>query len=224
MLISIAIGCWVLLAVAVIVLDTLRSRRRERLLERVARDLGFECQRKAKPFVGSDVQGLTLLQNDPNVAVTDLLIGQHGGCSMMIFDVACCEDFAVNAHVTTCTAFRSPAGHLPSFQLKRKDVVERVLGLSAKERGICAGDDEFAKRFSVHCTDDGEARNLFTRECVGYLREHAEVFRIECSADWMLIYRPGVKVSARELATFVNATSALASVLLPDSSLFIPAA
>lgn len=224
MLVLLAIGCWVFVIAAILLFDTRSTRRRKQALERAARNLGFEFEATGKPFAGSDVHGLTILKDDPSTTVTDILRGQYGGCSAMVFDVACCDEFAVNAVLTTCAAFRSVTDRLPSFQVSTKDVFERVRALIATQSDIGEGDHEFAKHFSVHCANEVEARKLFTPARLAQLRLHADGFRIESSADWILIYRPGAKVSANKLATFVNTTSSLATVLLPEHSSFMPAA
>jgi len=224
MWVPVAIGCWVLLMLAMVVFHTAYSRRRMRSLRQAARELGFEFKDSGKPFAGTDVQGLAILRDDPLTTVSDILTGQYGGCSMMVFDVAWCDESAENTALTTCAAFRSVMGSWPPFQITAKDAFERIRNLGAKKPDFADGAPKFAKRFSLHCQDDSEARKLFTPARLEDLRLRLGRFCIEGSADWILIYRPGVKVSANKLAAFVDATSALASVLLPENSFFLPAA
>jgi hypothetical protein len=111
-----------------------------------------------------------------------------------------------------------PELHLPVFQMGEKNTIERVAGqiehTFGKKLDVFDDDHEFTRNYFVHCPAKGEVRSFFTPAKLIYLREHAGNFHVDCSPDWLIIYRLGVKVEIEDLKAFSEITRAMASVLL----------
>ncbi len=225
--IVIALVCWIAILLAVVLFDSTATRRRIGGLKRMSEQLGFTFEPSARPFLNSNVTGLVALQQDESTAVADLMRGTSHGCEMLVFDLPCCAEFSVNVVLTTLAAFRCTRGRLPLFQVSAKGVVDRLYDAVAKTPHLIAFDEDFERHFSVHCASEAEARDYFTPERVDQLRAHGDGFHIESSPDWLLIFRPGVKVPPSQLPAFVEAASAVAVALLPPHSpqpVLLPAA
>ncbi len=218
-----AIVCWISTALGVAWFDRVRRHRRGATLAEKGRALGFAFEETGQPFQNTDVKGLTAAPQGPATSVADLLRGRCGVCSMVIFDQAFCNDFALTLQHTTCAAFRCPAGRLPVFQLETRDFLDR-LRASLRHEPAALSDPDFLRHFLLLCPDLLAARDYFTPARQTHLRQHADRFRIEATKDWLLVFRPGRTVSANALGDFVQATSTLALGLLPEDSRLVPAA
>ncbi len=205
-------GAWLLLG---FVLPARRSKR----LEQLARELNFSFSAMAKPFENTDVRGLTILEHGPSTVVDNLLERTIGHCRFLICDItALPPEGAATTLATTIAAFQMPDLYLPVFQIGEKNSIKRVFEqiehAFGKKLDEFDDDHEFARNFFVHCAAKGEVRSFLTPAKLTYLREHAAHFHMEASPDWLLIYRPGMKVETDKLKEFSEITSAIASVLL----------
>jgi hypothetical protein len=108
-----AAGCWLLLTLAVLLVESLSSRYRSRALERKAQQLSFSFASAATPFEGSDVRGLSLLGRGAATVVTNLLQGKVGSTPVLVFDLPFC--YHEVATITTFAAFRCPTDRLPAL-------------------------------------------------------------------------------------------------------------
>jgi hypothetical protein len=210
---------------AVLMFGFLLPLRRSRKLERKAREMGVAFVELAKPFEGTNVQGLSVLEDGSATFVDNLLERNIGDCRCLIFDVPLVDDSA--NLVTTMAAFRLPYLHLPIFQVGGKNAIERMVERAEQAMGKkvieFGADREFAKHFSIRCSDQGEVRAFLTPAKVAFLRDHAAHYRVESSPDWLFIYRPGVKVETTHLQEFADVTSAIASAMLSVQATPFPA-
>lgn len=217
MVVLISVICLVLILGTVV--GVILPRRRSRILEWRARQMGLSFQSTARPFEGTDVHGLAILDDGPAAIVENLLTRTLPPPSVSVFDLTFATESVVA--VTTIAAFRS-AAKLPVFQIGSKSVLERVEEALGKKCVHFDTDQEFSRNFYVHCSNDTEAQSFFTADRLCGLRQYAKRFHIESSPDWVLIYQPGRKVSPEHIAEFVENASAIASALLPTQ--LLPAA
>lgn len=213
------VASFVVIAVAWLLLGFVLPARRSKRLEQMARELNFTFSARAKPFGNTDVRGLAILEDGPSTVVDNLLERAIGHCRFLICDInALPPEGETTTLVTTVAAFQMPEVHLPVFQIGEKNTIERVVEqiehAFGKKLDEFDDDHEFARNFFVHCAAKGEVRSFLTPAKLTYLREHAAHFHMEGSPDWLLIYRPGVKVETDNLKEFSEITSAIASVLL----------
>ena len=75
-------------------------------------------------------------------------------------------------------------------------------------------DPEFAKRFFLCCVDGEKKREFFTDGKLLHLRQCADNFQIRSSPNWLLIFRPGGIIGAKNLRQFLHVTSTIAFGLL----------
>jgi hypothetical protein len=216
---SLFVAGFVVITLAALFLGFALPVRRSRRLEQMACELNFKFSARAKPFEHTDTRGLTILPDGPSTVVDNLLERTVGQCRFLILDI---NDFPVESAttvpVTTAAAFHMPALHLPVFHIGEKNSIERVVEqiehAFGRELDEFDGNREFTRNFFIHCPAKGEVRNFLTPGKLTYLREHAAHFDVECSPDWLLIYRFGVKVETEDLNMFSEVTSGLASALL----------
>jgi hypothetical protein len=211
-----AIGGILSFLVGAIILGNQLERRRCRALEQEARNLGFSFTSVAKPFYGSPISELAVcLQESCSTEVEKLIQGTMSGRCVLLFNVRTYSSLGEGTTVTTFAAFQSSASRLPVFQIRAKNIVDRcrdALARNAVGRDI---DPEFAKRFLLlSCADDAQKHEFFTRSKMLHLLQCADHFQIRSSPNWLLIFRPGGIVSARNLRQFVHVTSKIAIGLL----------
>ena len=202
--------------VGAIILGNYLDRRHCGALEQEARYLGFSFTKVAKPFYGSAISELAVcLQESSSAEVEKLMQGTISGRRVLVFNVRACSPWGEGATVTTFAAFQSSASRLPVFQIRAKNIIDRCWGTlvrNARDRDI---DPEFAKRFLLLCcADDAQKHKFFTRSKMLHLLQCADHFKIRSSPNWLLIFRPGEMISARNLRQFVHATSMIAFGLL----------
>ncbi len=217
MYLYLAVASFIVIALAGLLLGFALPARRSRKLEQVARELNFMFSARAQPFENTDVRGLSILEDGPSTDVENLLERTIGRCRFLICDINSSPQGEITTLITTIAAFRMPEAHLPVFQVGEKNAMERVVERIEHAFGKKLDefeDHEFTRNFFVHCAAKGEVRNFLTPAKLTYLREHAAHFHVEGSPDWLLIYRPGVKVDTDNLKEFSEITSAIASVLL----------
>lgn len=206
-------GCLAIIGVGVFLLDCAFTRRRLRGLETQARRLGFSFERTAQPFAGTDIHGLSPLE-DASTAVINVMKGAVGQCSALVFELARVNPACAGVAATTVAGFRCPCGHLPVFQMGKETLAHRF---SDALQGKVDYDLGQGQQFFVHCADARGTQDFLTPAKMERLRLCAQHFRIESSPDWILVYRPGVRVRPEALPDFIQAAALVASTLLDRS-------
>jgi hypothetical protein len=194
-------------------LDWVFTRRRVRMLRQEAENLGFSFQDGGKPFEGSDVQGLTILEEDPSALTLHVMRRVAGDCDALVFDLAHYIPGCANLMETTVAGFRCPSRQLPVFEIGEKGFAHR-LGDASEGKVDLEVARKFAKKLFVHCSNEAASHDFLTAEKIEQLASHMEHFRIESSHEWILIYRPGRRTAPQGLCHFIQTASAIASTLL----------
>ncbi len=189
------------------------DRLRSKYLGQEARRLGFSFEAVGHPFEGSNVDGLTLLEKGQSTLAQNVVRGIISDTPVVIFE----KPVYVSEHPVgvTFAAFRVPRADLPLFHVRSKDALERLEGaLSAKPADFQIPDRNFTREFCLECSNEAGSREFFTPARLQCLCTHAHKLRIESSPEWLLIYRPGCKVRAKDLSQFLQMTLTVASGLL----------
>jgi hypothetical protein len=198
-----------------IILGNQLERRRCRALEQEARRLGFSFMSVAKPFEGSAISELAAcLRESSSTEVEQLMQGTISGRRVLVFNLRAYSSLGEGATVTTFAAFQCSASRLPVFQIRAKNIIDRCRGALARNAVHRDIDPEFAKRFLLYCADGAKEHEFFTGSKLLHLRQSADNFQIRSSANWLLIFRPGGMISARNLRQFLHVTSTIAFGLL----------
>ena len=209
-------GCLLVIGVGVFVVDCLFTRHRLKRLEQQARQLGFAFDRTAQPFEGSDIRGLSVLEQDASAVVINVMKGTVGGCRALVFELAHLNPACSRVASTTMAAFRCASGQLPVLQIGKESIGHRVADVLEHHSDIDLGQ---GNPFFVHCSDQHRAHDFLTPARVEALRRVAAGFCVESSRDWLLIYRPGIRVRPEALPDFIQTASLIASTLLDGSSM-----
>ncbi len=204
-------GCLVAIGVGVFVTDCLFTRRRLKLLQQQAQRLGFSFDRTAEPFAGSNIRGLSVLEQDPSAVCINVMKGKVGGCRTLVFELAHVNPACSSVASTTMAAFRCASGQLPILQIGKESIGHRVADALQHNSDVDVGQGH---EFFVHCPDQRQAQDFFTPTRMETLRRVAGRFCVESSRDWLLIYRPGVRVRPEALPDFIQTASLIASTLL----------
>jgi hypothetical protein len=209
----------VLSALAVLASQELFRSRHSRAIEREARRLGLTFSVAAKPFIGSDVHGLTPLQGDPSLEAANIVQGTVNGLRALVLEVPfceVCEEETPCLHFTTVAAFRCPGCELPEFEIGRKGPLSKVADALWRKPAV-VDDREFAKDFFVCCEEPARVHDWLTPAKLAELRQPSPPFHISANVDWILICRPGVRIRAQQMAEFLRETSRVAAALLQNA-------
>lgn len=210
-----------LLVAAGILVGIVLPKRRSRVLQQKAAALGFRFSKLEKPFAGTRVETLTILEDGPDTEVENVLSRPDGHMPVVIFDEYVASD--TSAVATTFAAFRSARRELPVFHIGERTILERMEEALGKKVLKIDCSSEFAAHFFVQCADEKQTHSFLGGAKLATLCEHARHFYIDASPDWLLIYRPGATVSIEGVAKFVAETSVVAEALLATDPLPLPA-
>jgi hypothetical protein len=209
----------VLGAIAVLASQELLRSRHSRAIEREARKLGLAFSVAAMPFEGTDVHGLTPLQENPCIEAANIVQGSVDGRRVLVLELPfceACEEETPCLHFTTIAAFRCPGGELPEFEIGRKGPLSKVADALWRKPAV-VDDREFAKDFFVCCEEPARVHDWLTPAKLAELRQPSPPFQISANADWILIYRPGVRIRTEQVAEFLQETSRIAGALLRNT-------
>lgn len=207
--------CSTAVAVALLVFAFHLNRRRSYQMEGFARRFGLFFASTARPFEGTDVQGLTLLNDGCSTMVNNVCERIANGCRMLMFDLT--SDCDITTVITTVAAFHCPGRHLPVFHIGRSLIMEK-----AEEVIHSRKIQDCARTFTVDAEDAAATRTFVTRAKLELLLSHSQRFDIDCSHDWILVYQPGKQVAVSNLPKFVSHASSVVSTLLMDP--YVPGA
>lgn len=206
----------VLIAAAVVAIERLINSRHSHSIKRKAQELGLAFSPDGKPFEGSDVHGLVLLQGNPSVEAKNVVRAEIDGKTALVLELPCFEVYEAETphqHFTTVAAFRCPGGNVPEFELGRKSLVSKFGDVLWRQPAV-VDDREFAKEFYVHCHEPQKVHDWLTPAKLAKLQPTVLPFHINANAGWILIFRPGEQLPAAQLPAFLRETSGIVAALL----------
>jgi hypothetical protein len=215
------IALWVVLVAAALIVGVVFPRRRARRLHDKAGALGFTYHAVARPFLGTRVDSLTILEDGASTEVENALERTGAKLTTIVFDEYLASDTAAVA--TTFAAFRAPGGNVPVFQIGERNILERMEEALGKKTLKLECDQHFTAHFYVQCEDEVTTREFLYARKLSVLCEHAKHFHVESSPDWLLIYRPGLTVGFDAVPAFVDEATLVAEALLASSPIPLPA-
>jgi hypothetical protein len=207
---GIVVGSLFIIALALVINRALGHRRGD-TFQHVAGDLRMNYIARGTPFVGSDVTGLSPLARGAATVAHNILQGTLSGCGALIFELTHFGPSEISPLETTYAAFRAP-GRLPVLHMGAKHTIDRLRERVHKDAHR-EFDPRFASEFFVFSSDPG-LQGFVTPHKMDELLRHAHDYHIETSPDWLLVYRPGVKVPAKRLGQFIREACGIAGVLL----------
>jgi hypothetical protein len=215
------VALWALLLAAGVIIGIILPRRRSKILHQKASALGFAFSASGRPFSGTRVETLTVLEDGSATEVENVLERVEDEIRTVIFDEQIATDVA--AHATTFAAFRAPNVELPVFHIGERNIFERVEEACGKKVLKLDCNPKFTQHFFVQCEDEARTRGFLSAAKLCTLCDHARHFYIEASEDWLLVYKPGVTVSIDGVGKFVDETRVIAQALLSPSPMPLPA-
>lgn len=205
-------------AAALLGAESICRSRHNRAIEREARELGLTFSACAKPFEGSDVHGLPLVQGDSSVEASNVVQAVIDGRQALVFDLPSCEGFeAETPHqpfaFTTVAAFRCSGGDVPEFEIGRKCLLSKVSDAFRKKPAVIE-DRQFAKEFFVHCAEPKKVHDWLTPARLEKLRPAVAPFHVSANKDWIFIVRPGAQIPPEQFPMFLQESSKIVGALL----------
>jgi len=210
-----ALGC--LLAVLLFVTGMLlRDVVRSRSLQRRARSLGLSFEPISEPVTGPQLKATSCLQDGCSTVAFNVLAGRVGGFQVRVFDLR--DESAEAPVLTTVAAFRSQTANLPSFEIGLKGLFGRIAE-ALKARPATVGKENLSNQFFIRGAADAKQINDFlTPPRLERLRLSVNRYRLTCNPEWAFVYRPGIKIKAKELSHFLEETTKIAEALLTCAS------
>jgi hypothetical protein len=210
-----ALGCLlaVLLCLAGILLrDVVRSRS----LQRRGRSLGLSFEPTSEPVTGPLLKATSCFQDGCSTVAFNVLAGRIGGFQVRVFDL---RDESIEAPVlTTVAAFRSQTANLPSFEIGLQGLFGRIAE-ALKARRATAGKENLSNQFSIRgAADEKQIHDFLTPPRLERLRLYVNRYRLTCNPEWVFVYRPGIKIKAKDLSHFLEETTKIAEALLTCAS------
>ena len=195
----------------VFALEHFAARRRCDSFCRIAGELGLDYKPRGRPLEGSDVSAFPFLEHGAQTSARNVLRGELHGCPLVVFELTRFGPSEIASRETTYAAFRAPF-KLPLLHMGARHSLDRLRELTHKDAHR-EFDPRFVHEFFVFSSDPG-LRDFLTPAKMQALLEHAHDYHMETSADWLLVYRSGVKVPARRLGQFLEETSEIAALML----------
>jgi hypothetical protein len=210
-----ALGCLlaVLLCVAGILLrDVVRSRS---LLGR-GRSLGLSFVATSEAVTGAQPQTTACPQDGFSPVAFNVLASRAGEFQVRIFDLRD-ENFETPV-LTTVAAFHAQTADLPSFEIGRKGLFGRIAEALKARRAAASKEDIFHQFFIRGATDEKRIHAFLTQPRLERLRLYGGRYHLACNSEWVFVYRPGVKIKAKDVSHFLEETTKIAEALLPSAS------
>jgi len=201
---------------AVLASEIVLRSRHNRAVEREAQELGLAFSAEARPFEGSDVCGLPLLQGDSSANAENVVQATIDGRRALVLELPSCEVCEAETphpHLTTVAAFRCPGRGMPEFEIARKSLLSKLGDVLLRKAPVIE-DREFANEFFVHCREPEKVHDWLTPEKLAKLRLAASPFHISANAEWILIFNPGAQIPPEQYPAFLRETSKIADALL----------
>ena len=208
-----ALGCLlaVLLCVAGVLLrDVVRSQG----LEQRGRPLGFSFAAVSEAVEGPQLNARACVQKGCSSVAFNVLTGHTDGLQVRIFDLR--DERLESPVLTTVAAFRSPtAGRL--FELGLKGLCRQIAEeLQARASGP---QENLSHRLFIRgAADNQRIHDFLTQPRPEGLRLSMNRYRLSCAPEWVFIYRPGMKIKAKDFSRFLEETTGIAQALVSCSA------
>ena len=214
----VAFTVWCLLGV--------RKRRQE--MAAAAQRIGFN-------FLGETWQGLVLnprfktwLLQRGHARADNVMVGVSGSFEVTVFDYTYTtqdnsDQFRSISQTIACF---SHTVELPPFTLEAENVLTRIGNAILHNDIDFESHPAFSRRYALKSPDEAGTRRLFTPAVLTEMEQISSEapWNIETSGINLFLYRAGRVVSPSSLATFLQETSAIATVIFNSEGLKNPVA
>lgn len=211
-------GFFVALFVVIVVWTILYAKKRSQDLAAAAQQIGFT-------FMGDTWHGpvlnphfrTSLLQRTrgrPN----NVMVGMAGSFEAIVFDYTY---RAGKSSITQTMACFSHKIELPSFTLKPEGILDRLGDAIVHNDIDFDSHPTFSRRYALKSPAEASTRRVFSPAVLTQLEQiSAEaIWSVETSGVNLFIFRAGRTVSPSSLATFLQQTSAIATVIFNSEGL-----
>jgi hypothetical protein len=199
---------WLIL-IAVLALSALVynywHKRRERALERVARETGFIPD---EDRVSRDNDGfLHLPIFEHNIGLTDVMRGSVETGEAVILDCHMAAGDQRYWHTVVCLKIKHR--ELPAFQLRPEKVVHK-LGAMFGQQDIDFPDfPRFSRMYLLRGQKEAALRGLFTSRVLSFFERHPG-WCVEGEGEWLAVYRIAIAPDPHHLKKFLALATEIA--------------
>ena len=212
------LGFFIALFITIIVWSILYARKRSQDLATAAQQLGFT-------FMGDTWRGpvfhpqfKTCLLQRTRGRPNNVMVGMCGSLETIMFD------YSYRAGKSTITQTMACFSHnieLPSFTLKPEGILDRIGDAIVHNDIDFDSHPTFSQRYALKSPDEASTRRVFTPAVLTQLEQISSEAKwsVETSGINLFIFRPGRTVSPSSLATFLQQTSTIATVIFNSEGL-----
>jgi len=209
---------FVALGLAVIIWAILSAKKRTQELSQLAPQLGFTFMGKAWHGPVLDPLHKTSLLQRTRGRFSNVMVGMAGGLEAIIFDYTYSAGKSSVTQTLACFSQKLP---LPPFALKPEGLFDRIGDAFVHNDIDFDSHPVFSNRYALKSPDEPGTRRLFTPGLLSYMEQLPSdtKWNIEANATNLFLYRAGRTVSAADLPTFLQETSAIARTIFTSDGL-----
>jgi hypothetical protein len=211
-------GFFVVLLLAVIVWSILYARKRSQDLAAAAQQVGFTFMGDTWHGPVLNPQFTTCLLQRTRGRPNNVMVGMSGSFEAIVFDYTY---RAGKSSITQTMACFSHNIQLPPFTLKPEGMLDRIGDAILHNDIDFDSHPTFSQRYALKSPDEASTRRVFTPAVLTQMEQISSQakWNIETSGINLFIFRAGRKVSPSSLATFLQQTSTIATVIFNSAGL-----
>jgi hypothetical protein len=211
-------------AAAVIAFAFIWSHRQQaarvEAMRKAAAELGLSFDAEPAAMC-SKLGGLWLMQQGHSAKLTSAISGERSGATYHVFDYRYTTGSGKSARTwnQTVLAWHLPGRALTRFQLRPEGFWHAIGAFLGMQDIDFASHPAFSRAYVLKGDNEKAIEQLFEPHVLDQLARDTG-WSVECTGDWMLIYRhgkriDGAEVTAEEIEKFIDATWRVCEVFGP---------
>jgi hypothetical protein len=211
-------GFFALLLVVIIVWSILYARKRSQDLAAAGQQIGFSFMGDTWHGPVLNPQFKTCLLQRTRGHPNNVMVGMSGSFEAIVFDYTY---RAGKSSITQTMACFSHHIQLPPFTLKPEGMLDRIGDAIVHNDIDFDSHPTFSQRYALKSPDEASTRHVFTPAVLTQIEQISSEakWNLETSGINLFIFRAGRTVSPSSLASFLQQTSALATVIFNSEGL-----
>ena len=211
-------GFFVALLVVIIVWTILYAKKRSQDLAAAAQQIGFSFMGDTWHGPVLNPQFRTCLLQRTRGRPNNVMVGMAGSFEAIVFDYTY---RAGKSSITQTMACFSHNVELPSFTLKPEGILDRIGDAIVHNDIDFDSHPTFSQRYALKSPDEASTRRVFTPAVLTQLEQISSEAKwsVETSGINLFVFRAGRTVSPSSLATFLQQTSTIATVIFNSEGL-----
>jgi hypothetical protein len=211
-------GFFVALFVVIIVWSILYARKRSQDLAAAAQQMGFTFMGDAWHGPVLNPQFKTCLLQRTRGRANNVMVGMSGSFEAIVFDYTYRAGKSSITQTVACFSHKIP---LPPFTLKPEGILDRIGDAIVHNDIDFDSHPGFSQRYALKSPDEASTRRVFTPAVLTQIEQISSdtQWNIETSGINLFIFRAGRRVSPASLATFLQQTSTIATVIFNSEGL-----